>query len=138
MIFLYPVGRVKESWIREGCEEYLKRLKQVRIEEIKDVGKEKEGKIFLQKIEKTKGLVVALHETGKQFTSLQFADWLKKQEQVTFLIGSADGLAKEVLDKSSFHLSLSPFTFTHEMARLIFLEQLYRAQTILQGKSYHR
>ena len=86
MIFLYPVGRVKESWIREGCEEYLKRLKQVRIEEIKDVGKEKE-KIFLQKIEKTKGLVVALHETGKQFTSLQFADWLKKQERLSVILG---------------------------------------------------
>jgi|SRR3989344_5922168 len=138
MIHIFAVGKVKEKWIREGCAEYSKRLKNVQIGEIKDYGKEKEGVFFLEKIRKAKGTVVALHETGKTMNSLSFAAWLKKQDDITFLIGSADGLASSVLKEVYMQLRLSDLTFPHERARLLFLEQLYRAQCINQGKTYHR
>ena len=84
--------------------------------------------------------LVALSEEGKTYTSEKFADFLggARSHQFLFFIGSADGLSPEIKKKAKHKLSLSPMTFPHEMARLLLLEQLYRAKTILQGGKYHK
>jgi len=78
-----------------------------------------------------------LDEKGKQYTSVEFARFLQENEQVEFVLGGAFGVSDEVRQKSKGSIALSKMTLTHEMARLLFLEQLYRAFTILKGKEYH-
>jgi 23S rRNA (pseudouridine1915-N3)-methyltransferase len=78
-----------------------------------------------------------LDEKGKHYSSLEFAGFLKERQTVDFVIGGAFGVSGEVREKSKGSIALSKMTLTHEMARLLFLEQLYRAYTILKGKEYH-
>jgi len=87
--------------------------------------------------------VVALHETGKQWTSQRLAEWIEElgvrgSPGAAFVIGGAYGLSDEVLSRARHHLSLSAMTLPHELARLILAEQLYRAGTILRGEPYHK
>ena len=86
--------------------------------------------------------VVLLDENGKQFTSVGFSESLEKQmttgaKRIVFIIGGPYGFAQEVYDRANAKMSLSPMTFSHQMVRLIFVEQLYRAFTILKGEPYH-
>ncbi|MCK5176740.1 MAG: 23S rRNA (pseudouridine(1915)-N(3))-methyltransferase RlmH [Candidatus Aenigmarchaeota archaeon] len=143
VINIIYVGRTKEKYIQSGIEEYEKRLIRRRIHtvEIKDSTKPKEAAKMIALVEKIKdSFVVALDEYGEEFTSIEFADFIKARvhKNICFVIGGPDGLDKIMLDKSDKIVSLSKMTFTHEMAKLILFEQIYRAFAIIDGKKYHR
>eukprot|EP01031_Cornospumella_fuschlensis_P027220 gene27220-32887_t len=127
-----------DDWISLGCTEYEKRLS----------GSLKLQTVFLKSnedlirtLKEQKGVSICLDETGKQFTSEEFSAHLFKAyeeggAQVTFVIGGHDGLPKELKTKDC--ISLSKMTWTHQMARLLLIEQIYRAFEIRKGSSYHR
>jgi|SRR3989338_2894518 len=136
---LIVVGKLKEAHYKEACQEYLKRLQKyasVEVIEIKDEGKEKEAEKILAKC--NNAFVVVLTEEGKQFTSLQFASFIQKRESdIVFILGGPYGLSDQVKKKANLLLSLSAMTLPHELCRVVFLEQLYRAYTILKNEKYH-
>jgi 23S rRNA (pseudouridine1915-N3)-methyltransferase len=136
---LIAVGKIKKGWIREGLELYQKRLPELEMVEIKDSTPEKEGGQILAML-KGGDRLIALTETGKLYSSTQFAGWLSQADSncLVFVIGSAEGLSQAIQAAAAHRLSLSPMTFPHEVARLLLVEQLYRAKTILQGRSYHK
>lgn len=138
-IRLIVVGKVRKSWIREGIALLLKRLPGLSILEVRDGGMEREAGALLLAIKPDEQLVV-LSEDGECITSVKFAQKLSQlgSERLAFVIGGAAGLDASLKEKAAWCLSLSPMTFPHELARLILLEQLYRAQSILQGGPYHR
>jgi len=125
--------------MREGITDYAARLKHYadfKMLQIKDSNPKKEGAEMLVRAE---GMLVALTPVGRTLSSEQFADFLKKQNRpMTFFIGNEEGLSPDVLAKADFQLSLSPMTLPHDLCKLVFLEQLYRAFTILKGEKYHR
>ncbi|MEK7644466.1 MAG: 23S rRNA (pseudouridine(1915)-N(3))-methyltransferase RlmH [Patescibacteria group bacterium] len=147
------VGKYKESYWSEAETEYLKRLKPYAKIEILEISeeqfndssdKEKIKKIEAEKILKqtrNSNIIVALHERGKEFTSQKLAEWLEENsrrgEQIVFILGGPLGLHNSLLEKSTNKLSLSKLTFPHQMARVILLEQIYRAGTIVNNKTYH-
>ncbi len=103
--------------------------------------KKEEAKFFSQSLESA-DYVVLLDEKGKQFTSREFAakieNWMNAStKKVSFLIGGAYGFADEIYERANEKMSMSKMTFTHQMIRLFFVEQIYRADQILQGKPYH-
>ena len=103
--------------------------------------KKEEAKLFLSHTENS-DIVVLLDENGKQFTSREFAgkidNWMNSSvKKVSFFIGGAYGFADEIYQRANEKMSLSKMTFTHQMIRLFFVEQIYRADQILQGKPYH-
>jgi 23S rRNA (pseudouridine1915-N3)-methyltransferase len=129
------VGKIP-SHFEEAQGYYLKRIKNLEIIEVKKQRtKEEEGRKLL---EKAKGFIVALDERGKEMTSLEFASFVQKHSFLTFLIGGADGLSQEVKEKSNFLLSLSKMTLQHDVARIVLLEQIFRALEIIRGSPYHR
>ncbi len=154
-LHLIVVGKLKEEYWREAEKEYLKRLSsstQITFHEIKEepfgekdpveMIKEKEGKKILEVLEKIRdNFVVALEEKGKQFNSVAFAknlsNWSSLSHSITFIIGGPLGLSRDVVLKSNSTFSLSPLTFTHQMARVILLEQIYRAMMISSNRNYH-
>jgi 23S rRNA (pseudouridine1915-N3)-methyltransferase len=116
---------------------YLKNTKSLTIE----VQKKQEGELFLKKIT-PQDIVVLLDERGKEFSSLQFSQFIQQRlnagcKNVLFLIGGAYGFSEELYQRANFTLSMSKMTFPHKLARLFFAEQLYRAFTILKGEPYH-
>ena len=129
------VGRIAPHF-KEAQEHYLKRVRGLEVLEVKK-GKtrEEEGKKLLQR---AKGFIVALDERGRELTSREFANLVEKHPAVTFLIGGADGLSEEVKEKADLLLSLSKLTLQHDVARIVLLEQLFRAQEINRGSPYHR
>lgn len=142
-IKLICVGRVKEQFIAQGCNLYLERLERLqRLEviEVPDLDTDKEGKLILSKCKELP--IYAFSEEGEEFTSIKFADLIRNLTSATgdvaFVIGGPDGLSDEVKKKAKKIISLSKMTFTHEMARLILLEQIYRAASILKGMPYHK
>ena len=132
------VGKVKERYITEGINEYLKRLTpflKIEIIELKDEGMKKESE-KIQKYLDTNAFI--MDEKGKELSSLEFAEMIKKHEgTLTFVIGGADGIENAVKSKSKT-ISLSRMTFVHEMARLFLIEQVYRSYMINSGRKYHR
>ena len=103
--------------------------------------KKEEGKLFLNQSENS-DFIVLLDEKGKQFTSREFSakidHWMNSSvKKVSFFIGGAYGFSAEIYDRANEKMSLSKMTFTHQMIRLFFVEQIYRADQILQGKPYH-
>jgi 23S rRNA (pseudouridine1915-N3)-methyltransferase len=135
------IGRTKEKYLQEGISEYVKRLggfTPLKIVEVKDSNKAEEG----VKILKAAGsdYVVVLDVGGRELSSEEFALFLKKNldENLAFVIGGAEGLSGPVTERADYRLSLSKMTYTHEMTRLIFLEQLYRAFAINAGRKYHK
>lgn len=153
-IKLITVGKTDVKWVREGLELYASRLKHyipfsvVEIPELKKVSaltqaqiKEKEGELIL-KLAGPQDLLVLLDEHGHEFRSLEFADHLQKllsrgAKNLIFVIGGAYGFSDAVYNRSYERISLSRMTFSHQMVRTIFAEQLYRAFTILKGEPYH-
>jgi len=116
-------------------------MAQVSLVEIKEEkGRQKQAALAIEarKIMKQTGDYYLLDEKGRELTSVEFAYFLKGQHAVDFVIGGPFGVAVEVKEKAKGSISLSRMTLTHEMARLVLLEQLYRAFTILKGKEYHR
>lgn len=152
-ITIISIGKLKESYWKEAEAEYLKRLSafaKVEIIEHKEIGfsekdriesvKEKEAEIILDSIPAS-SYVIALDPNGKACTSEELSKNLVSLEQnhshFTFIIGGPLGLHESIFKKTNLTLSLSPLTFTHQMTRVILLEQIYRAYMIKSGKSYH-
>ena len=136
---IIAIGKIKKKWIQTGIEMYLSRLPGLKILEIKDNIQTKEENIIKEIIRKNETLVT-LNENGHSFTSMQLSKKLlnSHNQNITFVIGGATGLSPSINNSASWQLSLSPLTFPHEIARLLLIEQLYRAQTITQGSPYHK
>ena len=103
--------------------------------------KKAEGDLILSQLNPGDDLIL-LDEKGKTFTSVLFSQWIEKQmnagsKRIVFVVGGPYGFSKEVYDKCKSKISLSEMTFSHQMIRLIFVEQLYRAFTIIKGEPYH-
>jgi 23S rRNA (pseudouridine1915-N3)-methyltransferase len=139
------VGKTKDQNWRSLETEYLGRLSHfVRCEivEIKDGNKETEGKRILDSLNQST-FVCLLDVKGRSVTSHDLAknveNWQNRAlKEITFVIGGAEGVASEVVERADYSLSLSFLTFTHEMARVVMLEQLYRAFTIIKGFPYQK
>ncbi len=149
------VDRTRSSYIREGEEDYLKRIKRFisyKWTEVKPVKItrgisdeeviRREGKHIIEKIEQGDYLI-ALDKGGRQYSSEGFASLLRRlsvenRGQVCFIIGGPLGLSEDVKKKADQAVSLSEMTLTHEMVRLILTEQIYRAFTIIEGHKYHK
>ena len=136
---ILAVGKVRRSWIREGIDHYLKRMPGLSVHELRDNGPEKEAQAILASLCPDECLV-ALMEEGDSLASVPFARRLAQlgNQRVAFVLGGADGLTNELKQQSRWQLSLSPMTFPHELARLMLIEQLFRAHSIHQGGPYHR
>lgn len=152
-IRLLTIGKTTDDWVRAGVGVYEKRLKHYCTFEIAELTvpglagkntqqqKEAEGKYLLAKLNPGEKLVL-LDENGSAFTSEKFAGWMQQQlssgvKSVAFVIGGPFGFSDEVYKAASARISLSSMTFTHQMVRLFFTEQVYRAFTILKGEKYH-
>jgi len=156
-IQLIWIGKTKASFIKKGIEYYERRLRpfvSFEIKEIKDVAKglstrhvtvekikKKEAHALAKAVQKSQ-YVVCLEERGARFDSKGFSRWLSSLEDrgistLAFVVGGPFGLHEEFVSQSHYSLSLSPMTFTHEMTRLILMEQLYRAYTIVRNVPYH-
>jgi 23S rRNA (pseudouridine1915-N3)-methyltransferase len=137
------VGRTKQRYLADGIREYLGKIRpfaEVEVVEIKEqkggppgAALRKEG----ERILKRTGHYVLLDEKGKGLDSPGLASYLGPRSRVEFVLGGAYGVSDEVRDAASDVLSLSPMTLTHEMARLLLLEQIYRALMINAGRGYH-
>ncbi len=143
LLKIIAIGKLKDKAFKERCDEYAKWLSpyaKLEIKELPDSTPEKEATAILKELEKDKGaFIVPMAEEGQQYTSRQFAELLDKAaRKVVFIIGGPNGIAPDVKQQASKLLSLSKMTFTHEFARLILLEQLFRATNILNGGHYHR
>ena len=136
---IIAIGKIKKKWIQEGIEMYLKRLPGLEVIEIKDSNQIKEEDTIKEIIKKNE-ILVTLNENGKFFTSKQLSKKLLNSyhQKIIFVIGGASGLSSYLNNSASWQLSLSPLTFPHEIARLLLIEQLYRAKTITQGSPYHK
>jgi 23S rRNA (pseudouridine1915-N3)-methyltransferase len=138
-IKVFTIGKCKEQWLEEALAEYSKRLQgQMSIEWVllKDL---KQLKSSLHK----EPSYIALDPQGSLFSSEEFAIFLQKalmQEgsRLSFAIGGAEGLPSDLLERAFARVSLSPLTFTHQLTRLILVEQMYRALEILKGSAYHK
>lgn len=151
---LLTVGKTATPYIIEGIEEYLRRLKRyvpfsiVTLPDIRNTRKLSEeqqkiaeGRLILDTLLPS-DLVVLLDERGNEYTSRKFAEWMERtmaygRKRVVFVVGGPYGFSPEVYDRSDYKISLSKMTFSHEMVRLFFVEQIYRAMTILRGEPYH-
>ena len=138
-IRILAVGKVRKGWVNEGVALYLKRLPGLEIVELRDGGMAREAELIRSALRPEERLVV-LTEEGRTFPSTAFAQRLEGSgsERLAFVIGGADGIDPALKAQASWQLSLSPMTFPHELARLLLLEQLYRALSIQQGGPYHR
>lgn len=148
------IGKTGKSFLEEGENEYLKRLKhyipveRIEIPDLKnakkltfDQIKDQEGKEILSKIQAGDHLIL-LDERGDFLSSVQFSNFLQQKfnsggKAIAFVVGGAYGFSDEVYNAASGKISLSKMTFSHQMVRMIFFEQLYRAMTILRGEPYH-
>lgn len=153
-IVLLTVGKTEESYWKEALAEYQRRLQHYvpfelqALPEVKNTKnltmsqqKTQEG-VLIRKAMQAGDWFVLLDEQGKEYTSMQFAAYLEKKIQIVsrrlvFVIGGPYGFSDEVYQMASERLSLSRMTFSHQMIRPIFVEQLYRAMTILRGEPYH-
>ena len=136
---IIAIGKIKKFWIQEGIDIYLKRLPGLKVIEIKDNTQIKQENTIKEILTKNETLVT-LNENGQSFTSKQLAKKLlnSHNQNITFVIGGASGLSSSLNNCASWQLSLSPLTFPHEIARLLLIEQLYRAKNITQGGPYHK
>jgi len=128
------IGKIKKPWIKEGIDQYKKRMPDLLIKEFKYF------KINNFKDNRDKNIVISLGEEGKSFNSKEFSSLLLNfnNQKITFFIGDSDGLSPQFKYNSDLLLSLSPLTFPHELARLILIEQIYRAVSITKNSPYHR
>ena len=153
-IVLLQIGKTSEKYIEEGICNFSSRIRKYSAFEIctlPDMRNTRNMPAREQKIKeaekilkflKNDDFLVALDENGKEFSTLEFSSWLEKalalsKKRVVFVIGGAWGLSDEVLQKADLRLSLSRLTFSHQVVRLLFLEQLYRVFSIIKGEPYH-
>ena len=153
-ITLLVIGKTNSKYLIEGIEEYCKRLKHYipfSIQYLPDIKntkklseqqqKDAEGTQFLASLNNA-DFVILLDERGKEMTSVQYADFLQKKmlsglRRLVFIVGGPYGFSDAVYSRANDKLSFSKMTFSHEMIRLFFVEQLYRGMTILRGEPYH-
>ena len=153
-IKLIVLGKTNAKYLLEGEKEYENRLKhytkfeEIIIPDIKQTGKwsenelkKKEGQMVLAKLENSDH-VILLDDKGKSYSSVEFANFLQQKmnrslKSLVFVVGGAFGFSDEVYQRANSKLSLSKMTFSHQMVRLIFKEQLYRGFSILRGEKYH-
>ena len=153
-IQLLLMGKTRFPFIREGVEEYLKRLKRYtdfsirELPELKNTSSWPQPKFMTEeggrilKALGDKDFVVLLDERGKEMNSIEFAEFLDRKHQealksMVFVVGGAYGFSSEVYDRGNMQLSLSKMTFSHQVVPLFFAEQLYRAFSIIRGDPYH-
>lgn len=153
-IVLLTVGKTEDAYIKEGIDKFIKRLKHYTKLEIIDLPELKNTKALTQEQQKSKEAelilkklgtndhVVLLDEKGLEFSSVQFADYLDKKaissvQTLVFIIGGPYGFDASVYQRANAQMALSRMTFSHQMVRLFFVEQLYRAYTIIKGEPYH-
>ena len=151
---LVTVGKTDVKWVKEGLDLYVSRLRHyvpftlVEIPQLKNVSaftqeqiREKEGELILKQV--TPGdSVILLDERGKEYRSVEWAEWIRQRlarggKGLVFVIGGAYGFSQAVYDRAEGMISLSRMTFSHQMVRTVFAEQLYRAFTIIRGEPYH-
>lgn len=153
-ITLLTVGKTDKSWVKDGLDIYVSRLKHyvpfsiIEIPELKNVSalskeqiKIREGELVLKALGNS-DMLILLDERGKEFSSMEFASDLQSRmtrtgKDIVFLIGGAYGFSDAVYARADAKISLSRMTFSHQMVRVIFTEQLYRAFTIMRGEPYH-
>ena len=153
-IALLTVGKTDRDWVKQGLDIYVSRLKHYipfsinEIPELKNVSamsrdqiKAKEGELILKSIKPTDD-VILLDEHGKEYSSTEFASLLQNKinyegKDIVFVIGGAYGFSEQVYKRANSKISLSRMTFSHQMVRAIFAEQIYRAFTIIKGEPYH-
>lgn len=153
-IVLLTVGKTTQTFVREGIDDFQKRLRRYisfRIECLPDLRsaksltpemqKEKEGEVILNYLSPSDFCII-LDERGLEFTSTEFASFIQKimssgKKRAVFVVGGPYGFSKDVYSRADSKISMSKMTFTHEMVRLFFTEQIYRAMTILRNEPYH-
>ena len=153
-IKLIVIGKTQAKYLIQGEEEYIKRLlhytkfEEIVIPDVKNGSrlsktelKQKEGALILSKLENGDELIL-LDDKGKQYTSLGFSNFISNKimnrtKNLVFVVGGAYGFSDALYERANIKFSLSKMTFSHQMVRLIFKEQLYRAFTILKGEKYH-
>lgn len=150
---LILVGKTQSKIFKVGIDDYVSRIEHymsfsiTTIPELKntkslseDQQKQKEGELILKEIQPS-DTVVLLDEHGAEFRSIEYANWLKQKQntarRLIFIIGGPYGFSPDVYARANEKISLSRMTFSHQMVRLIFTEQLYRACTIIKGEPYH-
>ena len=150
MISIITVGKIKEKYIKDGIDDYLKRLSKytkVELIELEDVSfdKSKTLKVESEKILKrinTKSYIITLEIDGNESNSIELSNLIEKSidkyTDITFVIGGSYGLDDSVKELSNYKLSFSKMTFPHQLFRLLFLEQLYRSFKILNNEQYHK
>ena len=144
------VGKTVDDRISGIVDEYLKRMKNIDITVKIVPGAKKKYSVEVQKSEESRSIlsfiddsefVAILDDKGDSFTSRQFAEWLERRQtasrNITFVVGGAYGFSNEIYDRADSRISLSKMTFSHQIVRAIFAEQLYRAFTIIAGLPYH-
>lgn len=153
-INIVAIGDIKEQYLKEGLSEYLKRISRfadIKILEIKEHNPSSTNpndiSIALQKDaveikKKIKGYPICLDITGKSLDSVEFSNYLDKlslqTSEITIIIGASNGLSEELKSQCKDKISFSKMTFPHQLMRLILLEQIYRAFTIINNISYHK
>ena len=153
-ISLYVIASTDDDYLKTGIKSYIEKVNRyytfdyVEIPALKNIKnisfelqKDKEAEVILQKI-KVSDYVILLDEKGKEYTSEKFAIQLqanfnKGLKHIVFLIGGPYGLGTKLLERANEKMALSQMTFSHQMVRLFFMEQLYRACTIIRGEKYH-
>ena len=137
-IKIFAVGKLKKDYNKFAVEDYLERIRFYMPIEVIEVSEEN----VFDKLDKDNFNII-LDGRGKELSSLEFATFIsqtlsRQNKDIAFFIGGADGFDEEFLKKGNFVLSLSKLTFPHELARLILLEQIYRAFTIINNEKYHK
>lgn len=151
-IEIWWIGKTFQDFTKSGYTEFLKRIQKFNATEIVEIAdikgqtkpntiKNLEAEKILAKL-KSDDVLILLDEKGKSFTSVEFADFIQKKENLSvkklvFLIGGAYGFDEKIYARANDKISLSKMTFSHQLIRLIFMEQLYRAYTIMNGFPYH-
>ena len=154
-IKIIAIGKIKEKYIQNGIDEFLKRLTpyssisiveispvQLKDENLVEKALTEEGEKVLANI-KPLDFVITMEIKGKEFSSEEFADKIKQLtndgiQEIVFVIGSSCGIGKNVSKRANLKMSMSKMTFLHEFARLILVEQIYRAFKIIKGETYHK
>ncbi|MDH3495425.1 MAG: 23S rRNA (pseudouridine(1915)-N(3))-methyltransferase RlmH [Gemmatimonadota bacterium] len=153
VVHVVAVGRVRDAALRAACEDYLRRARRglkIRVAEVPDAGRRAPTPAAARRLEAMRldaavppgAYTVALTRTGRPLSSDAFArllgQWREGARDVAVLLGGAFGLDDRLLAAADLQLSLSPLTLPHDLARLLVLEQIYRAGTILRGEPYHK
>ena len=154
-IKIIALGKIKEKFLKEGIDEFLKRLTpyaavevielspvEIKDEHLIERALDDEGEKILSYI-KPQSYVITLEIKGKELSSEEFAEKVVEltnegQGEIVFVIGSSCGISKNVSARANFKMSMSKMTFLHQFARLILIEQIYRAFKIIKGETYHK